>query len=76
MNVYMVKRLRKIRKSNYVILGILAIIYFGNVMFTTFHNPTKNTNIQNIDRSKFAGSASCAGFIKTFMKAILRLRII
>jgi hypothetical protein len=54
----MFKGLRKIRKSNYVVFGILGAIYFGNVMFTTFRNPTKNTT-QNIDRSKFAGSATC-----------------
>src|SRR3954471_1519137 len=68
----MVKRLRKIRKSNYVILGILAIIYFGNVMFTTFHDLTKNKNIQNIDRSKFAGSAACAGCHKDIYESHIK----
>src|SRR4051812_32108303 len=54
-----VKWLRKIRTSNYVILAILLTIYFGNVMFTSF-DQTNQTSDQNIDRSKFAGSASCA----------------
>ncbi|SFW75925.1 hypothetical protein [Chitinophaga sancti] len=39
-------------------LAILAMIYLGNVMFTSF-NQTSQTSIQDIDRSKFAGSTSC-----------------
>src|SRR3954468_20168028 len=54
-----VKWLRKIRTSNYVILAILLAIYFDNVMFTSF-DQTNQTSNQNIDRSKFAGSATCA----------------
>src|SRR6476620_3179087 len=68
----MVKRQRKIKKSNYIILGILSTIYFGNVMFTTFYDPTKNPNIQNIDRSKFAGSAACAGCHKDIYESHIK----
>jgi len=68
----MVKGLRKIRRSNYVILGILMIIYFGNVMFTSFSNLTKNTSVQNIDRSKFAGSAACAGCHKDIYESHIK----
>jgi len=49
----MFKYLKKIRKSNYVVLGISMITYFGNVMFTTFDIPAKITGIQNYDENKF-----------------------
>jgi hypothetical protein len=53
----MIKYLRKIRKSNYVIIGILTVIYFGNVMFTTFNIPRQAK--ERDDKGKFAGSATC-----------------
>src|SRR5690348_7667023 len=40
-------------------LAILIIMFLG-VMFTSFESPNKNTSAENIDRSKFAGSATCA----------------
>src|SRR5690349_1224661 len=49
----------KIRRSNYVILVIVLMIYFGNVMFISF-DQTDQSNNESIDRSKFAGSAECA----------------
>src|SRR6478736_4476251 len=55
----MLEYLRKIRKSNYVLIGILAIVYFSNVMFTT-SNKSKRISFQTNDDRKFAGSASCA----------------
>jgi len=68
----MLNLFRKIRKRNYVVLGIVAIIYFGNVMFITFHDPGKKSNIQNIDGSKFAGSSTCAGCHKDIYQSHIK----
>jgi hypothetical protein len=71
-DIFMAKRLRKIRKSNYVILAVLALLYFGNVMFTSFNRPIEQTDNQNIDRSKFAGSATCAGCHKDIYESHIK----
>jgi len=68
----MFKYLKKIRKSNYVVLGISMITYFGNVMFTTFNIPAKITGIQNYDENKFAGSAVCAGCHKDIYESHIK----
>ena len=68
----MVKYLKKIRKSNYVVLGISMIIYFGNVMFTTFDIPSKVISIQNYDENKFAGSAVCASCHKDIYESHIK----
>jgi Cytochrome c554 and c-prime len=53
--------LRKIQSSSYVVLGLLALVYFGNVMFTTSNQSAKSPGLQTNNEKKFAGSASCAG---------------
>jgi len=67
----MIKYLRKIRKSNYVILAILIAVYFGNVMFTTFDGQTKAINTGQ-DGSKFAGSAACASCHKDIYESHIK----
>src|SRR5947208_200806 len=71
-SMFIVKSLRKIRKSNYVMLAILIILYFGNVMFTSFNTLTKQPNAENVDRNKFAGSASCAGCHKDIYESHIK----
>ncbi|MEP6594594.1 MAG: multiheme c-type cytochrome [Ginsengibacter sp.] len=66
------KYLRKIRKSSYVILAILIIVYVGNVMFTTFDAPVKRISKQNNDEKKFAGSAACASCHKDIYKSHIK----
>lgn len=68
----MIKYLRKIRKSNYVILAILIIVYFGNVMFTTFDGQAKKISNQNNDEKKFAGSAACASCHKDIYESHIK----
>jgi hypothetical protein len=47
------------------------IIYFGNVMFTSFAKD-KYASPQNVDRSEFAGSASCAGCHKDIYESHIK----
>jgi Cytochrome c554 and c-prime len=54
----MITYLRKIRKSNYVILGISLIVYFGNVISTDSGYSAKR-RLENNDEKKYAGSAAC-----------------
>lgn len=54
----MVSYLKKIKRSNFVIAGILTTIYFSNVMFTTLKS--NGTFIKNEEDKKFAGSIACA----------------
>jgi hypothetical protein len=68
----MVNYLKKIKKSNYVVLAISIIIYFGNVMFTTFEAPAIITNIQNNYGDKFAGSAVCASCHKDIYESHIK----
>ncbi|HEV8083863.1 MAG TPA: hypothetical protein VGP55_11700 [Chitinophagaceae bacterium] len=56
----MFRYLKKRRKSNFIIIGISVIIYFGNVMFTTLDIADKRKDIADYDVSKFAGSGVCA----------------
>jgi Cytochrome c554 and c-prime len=63
---------RKIRSSSYVVIGLLAIVYFGNVMFTTSDQPSKNSLLQTNNEKKFAGSASCAGCHKDIYESHIK----
>src|SRR6478735_5403711 len=62
---------KKIRKSNYVVIGILTIVYFSNVMFSTL-NDSNRISFQTNDDKKFAGSASCAGCHKDIYESHIK----
>ncbi len=68
----MLQYLKKIRKSYFVILGISLLIYFGNVMSTTFDVAYKGTGIENKDGNKFAGSAVCANCHKDIYESHIK----
>jgi Cytochrome c554 and c-prime len=68
----MLKYFRTIRKRNYVIIGILAIVYFSILMISACNDPAKRTGIQNNDGKKFAGSASCAGCHKSIYESHIK----
>jgi hypothetical protein len=53
-------------------LAILMIIFLGNVMFISFDRTNKNTSDENIDRSKYAGSATCAGCHKDIYESHIK----
>ena len=61
MHCAFIKYLGKIKKSNYVILGISVIVFFSNLISATFGNDAERKNPQDNDEKKYAGSAACAG---------------
>lgn len=63
---------KKIRSSSYVVLGLLAIVYFGNVMFTTSNQFAKRSIVKIDSVKKFAGSASCAGCHKDIYESHIK----
>jgi len=68
----MVKYLKKKRKSQFVVLGISMMVYFGNAMFTIFDVPVTITSTQNNDGNKFAGSAVCASCHKDIYESHIK----
>ncbi len=68
----MFQYLKKIRKSHFVISGISILIYFGNVMSTTFDFGNQKTIIENKDGDKFAGSATCAACHKDIYESHIK----
>jgi hypothetical protein len=67
----MSRLLKKIRKRNYVMLLILAVIYCSNIMFTTLSSPLKIAR-QQADNQRFAGSATCAGCHKEIYESHIK----
>jgi len=51
---------RKVKKTHFVVFGILALLYVGNVMSTTFDEDANRKNTYNTDGKKYVGSAVCA----------------
>jgi len=51
---------RKIKKTHFVVFGILVLLYLGNVMSTRFDEDGNRQIIQDTGGKKFAGSAVCA----------------
>lgn len=68
----MLNRIRKIKKSNYVMLIISVTIFIGNVMFTSFDKSNKSSRVDGIDRTKFAGSAACANCHKDIYESHIK----
>ena len=52
---------RKIKKTHFVVFGLLVLLYLGNVMSTTFDEDGNRQIIQDTGGKKFAGSAVRAG---------------
>lgn len=48
--------IKKISARSYVMAGLLLLICFTNIMFTTF---SRNTEVINREEKKYAGSATC-----------------
>ena len=67
----MYKYFKKIRKSNYVILGISVIVYFGNVISTDSWYSAKR-RLENNDEKKYAGSAACASCHKDIYESHIK----
>ncbi len=68
----MFQYLKKIKKSHFVVIGISAIIYFGNVMFTTSDISLKREMITDRGNNKFAGSAVCASCHKDIYESHIK----
>lgn len=64
--------LNRIKKSYLVILGISALIYFGNVMSVTLNTDYNALSNLNVDIKEFAGSASCENCHKEIYKSHLK----
>ncbi|MEP7253425.1 MAG: multiheme c-type cytochrome, partial [Ginsengibacter sp.] len=56
----MFRNLNQIKKSQFVIVGILLSVYLANVMFTTATSIDTRRPLADTAKSNFAGSASCA----------------
>jgi len=68
----MLKRARKIRKTNWAILSIFLSVSLSNVMFNTPIRPVKNNYRQLPDSLRYAGSAACAGCHKDIYESHIR----
>lgn len=68
----MIKHLRRIRKSNYVVLAIMLTVYLGNAMFTTHNSSPKKITADNNDYNKFAGSATCVACHKDIYESHIK----
>ena len=65
----MFRFIKNIRKSNYVIVAILIVVYGSNVMFISLNNVP---NTGQADAPKFAGSAVCAGCHKSIYESHIK----
>ncbi|HZE85708.1 MAG TPA: cytochrome c3 family protein [Puia sp.] len=65
----MVKHLKKIRRRNYVILGLFAIIYLCTTMCAPAAHTGKAAAIPDTDGKIFAGSASCISCHKSIYES-------
>jgi Cytochrome c554 and c-prime len=68
----MILLLRKIKKSHFVLLGILSIIFAGNVMSTSFDHNRQRPAIPDQDITKYAGSAVCANCHKDIYDSAIK----
>ncbi len=68
----MFQYVRKIRKSQLVIIGISTLIFLGNVLSSSLEAPVGQTGIENKGKKKFAGSAVCASCHKNIYESHLK----
>lgn len=64
--------LSKIKKSNFVILGISIFIFLGNVASSSFESSITKTVNRNKESNKYAGSAVCASCHKNIYESHLK----
>jgi len=67
----MVDFLKHLKKSNYVMIFILLIIFAFNVMFT-YTTKYDITKIKNKDKDNFSGSASCVNCHKSIYESHIK----
>ncbi len=67
----MKQRFQNIKKRNWIVLSILAIVYFGNVFCNSLNHSTSELSFENTDKNGFAGSASCQSCHKTIYESYL-----
>lgn len=53
------KKLQTIKKSNRIILSIIALIYFGDIFCVSLNHFTTKNGAENNGENKFVGSLSC-----------------
>jgi|SRR6185437_1163629 len=68
----MFQHIRKIRKSNFVILGISTFIFLGNVTSSSFKSAVAATKTGNQQSNQYAGSAACASCHKNIYESHLK----
>ncbi len=68
----MFQYLKKIRKSYFIVSGTLLLIFFGNVICTTFEKPNNASDVEKKAFDKFAGSATCANCHKDIYESHIK----
>ena len=68
----MFQHVSKIKKSNFVILGISTFIFLGNVTSSSFKASVTATGTGNQQSNQYAGSAACASCHKNIYESHLK----